>query len=355
MIMDTIRIGRLEDMEIITEKLINPYSIKDDVALGLINMNGCLLLEDAESNIIGGALLAVAINDKGTGSIAKVIGIWGNTKVNIITLSMQISKLVVEVHMSSDCIEYMKVPTKNTGAWHRLDMILESLKGKIYLDKSMYSRSFLDIKKAFTTISDRLDTRIKTSNEWIKGEDREILSTIMGHTFKEHAQGVYSFPFLSKAMCKQLVSKSKGYKYEVNDYEDSPYQMPEVILADKDLELYERMLSLFMTNIPEITNVMYARKTTEIRSVQLAKYSPDTISAGNWHHDEDSDLTLVVSLSDTHEGGGTMIHPYGLDKSITIPQMPAGHALLFRGKHYLHKGLPVTKGERNILVFWTVS
>jgi hypothetical protein len=27
--------------------------------------------------------------------------------------------------------------------------------------------------------------------------------------------------------------------------------------------------------------------------------------------------------------------------------------LLFRGKNYLHKGLPVTKGTRNLLVFWS--
>lgn len=353
--MDTIRVGRIEDINIITEKLITPYSIQEDVASGLINMNGCLLLENVEGTVVGGVLLAVAINDKGTGSIAKVIAIWGEAKVHVITLSIYISKLIPEVHMSADCIRYMKVPTKSTGTWHKLDMILESLKGKIYLDKSMYTRSFLDIKKAFIEVSTRLDNRIRDTNEWINNDDREMLSSIVGHTFKEYAPGVYSFPFLSNAMCKQLISKSNSYEYEVNECEDSPYQMPEVVLADKDLELYEKMLSLFMTNIPEITNVMYARKTSEIRSVQLAKYSPDTISSGNWHHDEDSDLTLVVSLSDAHEGGGTMLHPYGLGEAITVPQIPAGHALLFRGKHYLHKGLPVTKGERNILVFWTVS
>ena len=353
--MSTIRVGKVEDIDIITEKLITPYCIKDEIALGLIHMNGCLLLEDDESKVIGCILAAVAVNDKGTGSIAKVIGIWGETKESALSIALHMSSLVVEVHLSSECVEYLDVSTKSTGAWHKLDMIFGSLKGKVYLDKSMYSRSFLDIKKVFTEVSDNVDSRITTTGEWVTDEDREILSQVIDNTFTEHAPGVYSFPFLSKSLCKQLIQKSKTYEYVVNDCEDSAYQMPEVVLANKDVELYEKMVSLFMSNIPEITNVMYAKKTAEIRSVQLAKYSPSNISSGNWHYNEDSDLTLVVTLSDSHKGGGTMIHPYGIGKAITIPQMPAGHALLFRGKHYLHKGLQVTEGERNILVFWTVS
>lgn len=353
--MSSIRIGRIDDIAKIHENISDPFYIRNDTVVSLINMNGCLILENEDKDIIGISLMAVAINDSGTGSIAKVIGIWGEAKEQLMILSAHITNLVTEVHFSQDCMKRMEIPTTGKDQWYKLGSIIESLKDKIYLDKSIYSKSFLDIKKVFTKISDELNEKSVTKNEWLNVEDKTAISTVLGSKIVEHCPGVYSFPFISNSMCRRLLRKANAYEYEVNDCEDSPYQMPEVVLSEKDVVLYEKMLALFMSNIPDITNVLYARKTIEINSVQLARYSPNTISTGNWHHDEDSDITLVVSLSNSHEGGGTMIHPYGIGDVVVVPQLPAGHALLFRGKHYLHKGMPVTKGERNILVFWTAS
>lgn len=350
-----IRIGTTEDIEIITTKLVEPFGVHKDVAAGLVNINGCLLLEDANKVVTAGVLFAIAINDKGTGSVAKVIGVYGLTRTYYMNVLIRLSNLVTEVHLSTSCIAYTKVLSSSTTSWHKLDFLLEKFKGKIFIDSSTYRNEFVQLREKFSSLSTKIDSLPKYRDEWLDADIRKELARLFSSNFTEHSAGVYSFPFLSKSMCKKLIDKSTKYTYTVNDCEDTPYQMPEVVLADKDVALYEKMLEIFNSNIPEITKVVYAAETKEIRSIQLAKYSPETIANGNWHIDEDSDLTLVVSLSDAHEGGGTMIKPYGLAEEVEIPQLPVGHALLFRGKHYMHKGLPVTKGERNILVFWTVS
>ena len=68
---------------------------------------------------------------------------------------------------------------------------------------------------------------------------------------------------------------------------------------------------------------------------------------GSWHHDHSADITMVVPLNTgEYDGGGTEFW-----KKDSKP-LPIGTALFFPSFHNLHRGLPVTSGDRYLLVFW---
>ncbi|MGV8919574.1 MAG: hypothetical protein ACOH2R_17535, partial [Pseudomonas sp.] len=90
-----------------------------------------------------------------------------------------------------------------------------------------------------------------------------------------------------------------------------------------------------------------------LRTVQAALYKPSEIAKGHWHHDQDSDVTLVVALNDDLTGGGTMAHQGPFVPPVKVPQNDVGWGMLFLGKTTLHYGLPVETGERHLLVHWS--
>lgn len=90
----------------------------------------------------------------------------------------------------------------------------------------------------------------------------------------------------------------------------------------------------------------------ECRSIQMARYTIDNTPHGCWHTDRDSESTLVVALSDYHDGGGTQVYDGPYRAPIAVPQLPTGWAMLFNGRARPHVGLPVTEGTRNLLVHW---
>lgn len=164
--------------------------------------------------------------------------------------------------------------------------------------------------------------------------------------------GIYSFPFLSVMCCKQLLTEAKFLPYKVNDEEDEPFQIPECVLQNVCHPLALGLERLWLSVVPHLSEILFHIEP-KLVSAQLARYSPDNVAGGNWHRDEDSDVSCVVALSELHTGGGTELRPPGIEPSLIVPQLPTGHALLFLGKTTLHRGLPVTQGERNLLVFWS--
>lgn len=165
--------------------------------------------------------------------------------------------------------------------------------------------------------------------------------------------GVYSIPFLHPDYCDALLTEVAAMSFEVNDDEEAEVQIPEITLGDKCPALHSCLHGLFNNVINPLTKVLYQLEQTKMSSIQFAQYTPENTAHGNWHHDRDSDITLVVALSDFHKGGGTMVKPQGLGEPFEVPQLPVGHAMLFQGSRMLHKGLPVTEGARNLLVFWS--
>lgn len=165
--------------------------------------------------------------------------------------------------------------------------------------------------------------------------------------------GVYSIPFLHPDYCDALLTEVAAMSFEVNPDENAEVQIPEITLADNCPALHSCLHGLFNNVVNPLTRVLYQLEQTKMSSIQFAQYRPDNTAHGNWHHDRDSDITLVVALSDFHKGGGTLVKPQGLGEPFEVPQLSVGHAMLFQGSRTLHKGLPVLEGARNLLVFWS--
>lgn len=169
----------------------------------------------------------------------------------------------------------------------------------------------------------------------------------------EGSTGVYSFPFLRPEYVEDLLNEIAAMSFEVNEEEDALVQIPEITLQDNCRSLHDCLHSLFQYAVKPLAAILYGLEPAYMQSIQFAQYTPENTAHGHWHHDKDSDITLVVALTDHHEGGGTMVKPQGLGEAFEVPQLPVGHAMLFQGSRMLHYGLPVTEGARNLLVFWS--
>lgn len=165
--------------------------------------------------------------------------------------------------------------------------------------------------------------------------------------------GVYSFPFLRPEFIDDLLNEVSAMSFEVNDQEEDTVQIPEITLQDNCPSLHDCLHSLFQYVVKPLAAILYGNEPKFMQSIQFAQYTPENTAHGHWHHDEDSDITLVVALTDHHKGGGTMVKPQGLGEAFEVPQLPVGHAMLFQGSRMLHYGMPVTEGARNLLVFWS--
>lgn len=167
------------------------------------------------------------------------------------------------------------------------------------------------------------------------------------------AHGVISAPVLTYAETRYFLEFAKAAKesFEPNLAEESPYQIPELVLVGPAKEVADTILQ---ERLVPIFQVFFGVTPDEIVSAQLAWYTPDGVRGTDWHLDSDSDMTCVISLDPSmYTGGGTSIRPYGpCDESVDVPPVPAGSGLFFNGKYNFHKGLPVTSGDRILLVYW---
>lgn len=102
----------------------------------------------------------------------------------------------------------------------------------------------------------------------------------------------------------------------------------------------------------KLAYILTGLSTGSCVSIQAAKYRPYNTPHGCWHTDRDSEMTLVVALSDDHKGGGTEVYQGPLKETIVVPQLAKGWGMLFPGRTNEHMGLPVTEGTRHLLVHW---
>jgi len=163
---------------------------------------------------------------------------------------------------------------------------------------------------------------------------------------------VHRVPLLRRQYCKMLVEEiremQKAGLFETNPSEDVLRQIPEITLHDMVPELYRTMWFIVQNVLNPIFFSLYQRDCAEVSSIQLANYNVKDKKQGAWHHDESSDMSVVVPLNTgEYEGGGTEFHGLG-----TLKPLPTGHALIFPSFTKLHRGLPVHKGDRFLLVFW---
>jgi hypothetical protein len=198
-------------------------------------------------------------------------------------------------------------------------------------------------------------------NSWQMMPSEELNSLFwLDSIVKTHAPGVISCPLLSEEFCQELDAQFDFWCYEgaaqVNENEDKPYQIPEITLQDRCLPLFNTLETFRQFWITTISTLRLGFQCDYVQSIQLARYEPSEVSGGNFHVDADSDLSVVIPIRGSHlyQGGGVelmldLFHP------VRIEPIPVGHGLFFRGKTTLHRGLPVTSGKRDLLVYWTTS
>lgn len=167
-----------------------------------------------------------------------------------------------------------------------------------------------------------------------------------------HGQGVYSIPYLDPVYCDELVGVFNKAGYSVNPEEEKPAQIPEIVLFQRSKPLYDCLSVLWQHVAVPLATILWNLNPEVVGSIQAAQYSVEEQPGTVLHHDYHSDVTLVVNLGTEFEGGGTEVAPTLDEPGVILPPLPKGHAMFFRGKTQLHRGLPVTSGTRTLLVHW---
>ena len=180
----------------------------------------------------------------------------------------------------------------------------------------------------------------------------DILKCFFDHNVIQYGPGVFAVKYLSEDYCAQLLKVLNTVEFTPNDEEPEDAQIPEVVIKHHHYGLHECLRGLHNSYIVPLTTILFGQTANQCTSIQAAKYTPSTTAKGCWHTDQDSEMTLVVALSNDHEGGGTEVYQGPFNEPITVPQLPVGWGMLFNGRHNPHRGLPVTEGERNLLVHW---
>jgi len=164
---------------------------------------------------------------------------------------------------------------------------------------------------------------------------------------KEPLKECYTIPLFSEEFCKLLLQLVKNHTFKPNDDEDGLRQIPEIILSEQLPELYTSMMCITKAVIEPILSSLWGCHIHSAH-IQVANYNPRDKKQGAWHHDITSDITIVVPLNTgEYTGGGTEFMRRGV-----VEPLPNGSALMFPSLTHMHRGLPVSEGDRYLLVFW---
>lgn len=215
----------------------------------------------------------------------------------------------------------------------------------------------IEYAKAETPEPEKLWELIEQDDSW-----HAAYSWAMTYLVNNRVAGLggsaYGVPFLHPEVCSKLVAEAvrlgEVHGHRPNLEEDSPYQIPEIVVKHVAPELHEELAGLI-----EYLNIwfmlIYQVAPTSISSIQFAKYEPNGTAHGNWHHDRDSSFTAVVSLApELFTGGGTDLR-LSPTEFYSVAPLPPGFALIMNGKQLHHRGRAVESGVRHLLVFWLDS
>lgn len=171
-----------------------------------------------------------------------------------------------------------------------------------------------------------------------------------------HASGqAISFPLLSPLICDELVEYSRAAKFATNPEEHTQYQIPELVLANHNPQLFNELREFADMSLFLFYNLFWGKPPNTVESIQLAKYTPTGVKKTDWHHDASSNMTGLINLApELYTGGGTDIRTSLLTFE-HIPSIPKGHVLIFNGNMLLHRGSDTLTGERFLLVYWVTT
>jgi hypothetical protein len=197
-------------------------------------------------------------------------------------------------------------------------------------------------------LSDLIKPSVKSYLEFGEktGEDDFNYTNLRAY-MQEPLREVFTVPFLTKKYCELLLDEVRSMEFIPNSEEDELRQIPEIVLHERMPKIYKALREA----VEQVLNpVFFELWQIHIHNIhiQVANYNPRDKRAGAWHHDRSADITVVVPLNTgEYSGGGTEFHGRGV-----VDPLPTGSALIFPSLTHLHRGLPVTEGDRYLLVFW---
>ena len=337
------------DKKIILAETTEMYALKEETIVAAIDLGGALVVKSSDGTLQAYVVFTMCLDEERLETRAMVVGL-GYT--DVYAIKMLVRKLRTNfksVIYSLDTLNRMGLD--GTDVWNYIPSNVE--KYDVDFDESkVFSNSFRKI----LTDSRKFDREFSK----LKGNRDKYIPTKCGEhqvsvvsSIKNISNVAYVANMLNKEYCSSLVDKLKEHEFTVNDEEDDYYQIPEVVIKYSDSDLFLELEYAFNNYIAKYLQTIRFKKEFNINSIQFAKYSATgDISKGNWHYDEDSDSTVVIYLNDDYEGGGTQFKTEADDGIVTVDKFEVGDSVFFNGRVVPHRGLPVTKGDRYILVFW---
>lgn len=337
------------DKKIILAETTEMYALKEETIVAAIDLGGALVVKSSDGTLQAYVVFTMCLDEERLETRAMVVGL-GYT--DVYAIKMLVRKLRTSfnsVIYSLDTLNRMGLD--GTDVWNYIPSNVE--KYDVDFDESkVFSNSFRKI----LTDSRKFDREFSK----LKGNRDKYIPTKCGEhqvsvvsSIKNISNVAYVANMLNKEYCSSLVDKLKEHEFTVNAEEDEYYQIPEVVIKYSDSDLFLELEYAFNNYIAKYLQTIRFKKEFNINSIQFAKYSATgDISKGNWHYDEDSDSTVVIYLNNDYEGGGTQFKTEADDGIVTVDKFEVGDSVFFNGRVVPHRGLPVTKGDRYILVFW---
>jgi hypothetical protein len=185
-----------------------------------------------------------------------------------------------------------------------------------------------------------------------ESEGRVDINNVLQDYVRDHGYDIYSVPLFTPKFCETMLDEidnmQRSFAFSPNEHEDPLRQIPEIILHEKCPELFNSMLGVVYNVLNPIFMSVWQRYCVSAASIQIANYNIKDKEQGAWHHDQTSDISVVVPLNTgTYSGGGTEFH-----RRTTVDPLPSGSALFFPSFTHMHRGLPIVDGDRYLLVFW---
>lgn len=337
------------DKKIILTEATEMYQLKEETVTAAMELEGALVVKDSAGILQAYVVFIMCLDEERFETRAMVIGLGYTDVYAIKMLVRKLRTSFKSVIYSLDALNRMGL--EGTDVWNYIPSNVE--KYDVDFDESkVFSDSF---RKVLTDSRkfDREFSKLKGNRDkYIPSKCSEYQANIMS-SVKNIDSIAYVTNMMDKEYCSSLVDKLKSHEFTVNEDEDEYYQIPEVVIKYSDSELFLELEYAFNNYIAKYLQTIRFKKEFNINSIQFAKYSATgEISKGNWHYDEDSDSTVVIYLNDDYEGGGTQFKTDADDNIVTIDKFEVGDSVFFNGRVVPHRGLPVTKGDRYILVFW---
>jgi hypothetical protein len=173
----------------------------------------------------------------------------------------------------------------------------------------------------------------------------------MTKLLKRVGSEIYTFPLFNEKFVSlvreeiEIIAKNKQFKANLNEPEEA--RIDEFVLNEMCPEWYMALLYNVIHDFNVLFYYLFGRRIGS-GIIQLANYNYTKINKTTWHHDRDSDITVVVPLNTgEYEGGGTDFF-----YRESVPPLPNGTGLIFPAFGHVHRGAPVFSGDRFLLVFW---